>query len=66
MDRALVVRAQQGDHDAFERLAAEVAPGLDVVARLITRDPDRAKDAVQDTLIRAWRDLPTLRDPERF
>ena len=50
MDRALVVRAQQGDHDAFERLAAEVAPGLDVVARLITRDPDRAKDAVQDTL----------------
>ena len=66
MDRALVVRAQQGDHDAFERLAAEVAPGLDVVARLITRDPDRAKDAVQDALIRAWRDLPTLRDPERF
>src|SRR6476619_5949674 len=66
MDRTLVVRAQRGDHVAFERLAAEVAPGLDVVARLITRDPERAKDAVQEALVRAWRDLPGLRDPERF
>src|SRR5207342_504343 len=66
MDRTLVVRAQRGDHVAFERLAAEVAPGLDVVARLITRDPERAKDAVQEALARAWRDLPTLRDPDRF
>src|SRR4029079_6468056 len=65
MDRTLVVRAQRGDHVAFERLAAEVAPGPDVVARLITRDPDRAKDAVQEALIRAWRDLPTLRAPDR-
>ena len=66
MDRALVVRAQQGDHDAFERLATEIAPGLDVVARLITRDPERAKDAVQEALVRAWRDLPTLHDPDKF
>jgi RNA polymerase sigma-70 factor, ECF subfamily len=66
MDRTLVVRAQRGDHGAFERLATETAPGLDVVARLITRDPERAKDAVQEALVRAWRDLPTLRDPDRF
>jgi RNA polymerase sigma-70 factor (ECF subfamily) len=61
-----VEQAQRGDHGAFERLAGTVAPGLDVVARLITRDPERAKDAVQETLVRAWRDLPTLRDPDRF
>jgi RNA polymerase sigma-70 factor (ECF subfamily) len=30
------------------------------------RDADRAMDAVQSALIRAWRDLPTLRDPDRF
>ena len=23
-------------------------------------------DAVQNALLRAWRDLPTLRDPDRF
>jgi len=39
---------------------------LDAVARLIVRDPELARDAVQDTLIRAWRDLPGLRDPDRF
>ena len=30
------------------------------------RDADRATDAVQNALVRAWRDLPTLRDPDRF
>src|SRR4029079_17704671 len=38
---------------------------LDAVARLILRDPELARDAVQDTFIRAWRDLPGLRDPDR-
>jgi len=39
---------------------------LDAAARLILRDPELARDAVQDALIRAWRDLPGLRDPDRF
>ena len=66
MDRDLVVRARAGDRDAFGRLAAGAISRLDAVARLITRDPERAKDAVQETLARAWRDLPGLRDPDRF
>jgi RNA polymerase sigma-70 factor (ECF subfamily) len=66
MDRELVVRAQRGDHDAFEHLARGAAPRLESVARLVTGDPDRAKDAVQEALVRTWRDLPTLRDPDRF
>ena len=36
------------------------------VARLILRDSERAEDAVQDALIRAWQDLRGLRDPNRF
>ena len=39
---------------------------LEAVARLILRDQELARDAVQDAYIRAWRDLPGLRDPERF
>jgi RNA polymerase sigma-70 factor (ECF subfamily) len=33
---------------------------------LILRDPDAADDAAQETLVRAWRDLPGLRAPDRF
>ncbi len=66
MDQDLVVRARGGDREAFARLAAAAISRLDAVARLITRDPERAKDAVQESLARAWRDLPTLRDPDRF
>ena len=66
MQRELVERAQRGDHDAFATLAGATIGRLDGAARLILRDPERAKDAVQDAFVRAWRDLPTLRDPDRF
>ncbi len=66
MDRQLVERAQGGDRTAFASIVAASIGPLDRVARLITRDPERAKDAVQETLIKAWRDLPRLRDPDRF
>jgi RNA polymerase sigma-70 factor (ECF subfamily) len=64
--RGLIDRAQRGDHDAFAELVDGSIRRLDAAARLILRDPDLAQDAVQDTLIRAWRDLPGLREPDRF
>jgi RNA polymerase sigma-70 factor, ECF subfamily len=64
--RALVEQARQGDHDAFTALAGEAISRLDAAARLTLRDSELARDAVQDALVRAWRDLPGLRDPERF
>ena len=66
MERELVERARRGDHDAFAVLAAATIDRLDSTARLILGDPDLAKDAVQEALFRAWRELPTLRDPDRF
>jgi RNA polymerase sigma-70 factor (ECF subfamily) len=64
--RGLVERARQGDHDAFAELARAAVVRLDQAARLIVRDPELARDGVQDGLIRAWHDLPGLRDPARF
>jgi RNA polymerase sigma-70 factor (ECF subfamily) len=64
--RDLVRRAQQGDQDAFAALTGPVVARLDAAARLILRDGELARDAVQDSMVRAWRDLPGLRDPDRF
>jgi RNA polymerase sigma-70 factor (ECF subfamily) len=64
--RQLVERAKRGDHDAFAELVHAAITELDTVARLILRDRELARDAVQDGLIRAWRDLQSLRDPDRF
>jgi RNA polymerase sigma-70 factor (ECF subfamily) len=64
--RWLVEQARKGDHDAFSELARGAVVRLDQAARLILRDPELARDAVQEGLIRAWRDLPGLRDPDRF
>jgi len=64
--RLLVERAQRGDHDAFSELARAAVVRLDRAARLVLRDAEFARDAVQEALIRAWRDLPGLREPDRF
>ena len=63
---ALVERAQRGDQAAFERIATAAFPRLWDIARRLLRDQNAAEDAVQDCLLRAWRDLRALRDPARF
>jgi RNA polymerase sigma-70 factor (ECF subfamily) len=64
--RELVERARRGDHDAFAALIGATVAHLESVARLILRDPELARDAVQEAYIRAWRDLRGLRDLDRF
>lgn len=64
--RGLVERAKRGDHDAFALLVGAAASRLLGASRLILRDPELAHDATQDALVRAWRGLPALRDPDRF
>ena len=66
MHRALVDRAQQGDGEAFDALARVVGDRCMAIACRILRDADLAEDAVQAALITAWRELRTLRDPDRF
>lgn len=62
----LVERAQRGDHAAFDALATGAYHRLYAIARRILRDEYAVQDAVQDTLVRAWRDLRGLRDRSRF
>lgn len=64
--RDLVIRAREGDRDAFSELAARSIGRLIAVARMILRDEYAAQDAVQEAFIDAWRSLRGLRDPDRF
>ena len=66
MQVELVERASRGDREAFTSLAASHVDRCYAVAYRILRDPHRAQDATQQALLGAWRDLPTLRDVERF
>ena len=50
-----IERAKRGDHDAFAAIVDARLARLDAAARLILRDGELARDAVQDALIRAWR-----------
>jgi RNA polymerase sigma-70 factor (ECF subfamily) len=64
--RDIVERAMRGDRDAFGMLVSQTIDRMYGIATRILRDADLAEDAVQGALITAWRQLPTLRDPDRF
>jgi RNA polymerase sigma-70 factor (ECF subfamily) len=66
VDHELVSLAQQGDRAAFERVALEISDELFAIASGLLRDRDAAADAFQVALVRIWRDLPSLRDRDRF
>jgi RNA polymerase sigma-70 factor, ECF subfamily len=63
---SLIDRARDGDRDAFGALAASSIDRLHAIAMRVVHDHSGAEDAVQSTLLKAWRDLPSLRDPARF
>jgi len=64
--RTLVDRAKQGDEEAFGALVRAVGDRCIFIAHRILRDVDLAEDAVQVALVQMWRELPALRDPDRF
>jgi DNA-directed RNA polymerase specialized sigma24 family protein len=62
----LVERARSGDEEAFASLARGAGDRLLAIAYRILRDLGLAEDAVQQTLVLAWRELPSLRDVDKF
>jgi len=66
VDRRLVELAQEGDEDAFDALVRATGDRCLGIAYRILRDVGLAEDAVQAAYLSAWRELRTLRDPDRF
>ena len=62
----LVERARAGDRSAFEALLDRwLDQAFRIALAILGREAD-ARDATQDAFLLAWRELPKLRDPERF
>jgi RNA polymerase sigma-70 factor (ECF subfamily) len=62
----LIERARAGDREAFGSIATSVVDRLFATAVRILNNRQDAEDAVQTALVDAWRDLPKLRDVDRF
>lgn len=64
--RALVLRAQSGDREAFDALLRDIAPPLHRYVSRVTGDAALADDVVQETLITIVRKLTWLSDAALF
>jgi RNA polymerase sigma-70 factor (ECF subfamily) len=67
MDPAMgrvIERWRGGDRDAFEEVVDRYGLKLLRTARLILRDDGLAQDAVQETFLKAWQRIGSLRDED--
>jgi RNA polymerase sigma-70 factor, ECF subfamily len=66
IELARVAAAQAGDEAAYDALIRPRIRGLLRLSTSIMGSEPDGQDAVQDACLAAWRELPRLRDPERF
>jgi len=64
-DEILVVAAILGNLDAFEELVVRYRPAVVRLARTIV-GTDYAEDVAQDSLLLAFKALPTIEEPPKF
>jgi RNA polymerase sigma-70 factor (ECF subfamily) len=66
LTRSQVDLARSGDPDAFEALVSDRMEAVFRLGLAILGDEADAADAAQEAVIAAWRELPRLREPDRF
>jgi RNA polymerase sigma-70 factor (ECF subfamily) len=62
----LVIRSQRGDRTAFDQLLKPKLLWMYTIAVSRVQNNNDAEDVVQESLYRAWKDLPHLKDPKQF
>jgi len=62
----LIKLAVQGDRDAFIRLIREIENSLYNTAISMLRKEEDVADAIQETILKAYKSMHTLREPQYF
>ncbi|WP_427180997.1 RNA polymerase sigma factor [Paenibacillus sp. TC-CSREp1] len=62
----LIQQAIQGDRDAFIRLIRDIEHSLYNTAISMLRKEEDAADAIQETILKAYKSMHTLREPRYF
>lgn len=65
-DEQLIERTLSGDQEAFGSLVTKYQDRLNRMALAILRDPEEAKDVVQETFLQAYVNLAGFRRSSRF
>ena len=65
-DDLLLIAAQAGDHQAFVELCRRCSPMVKKRIFSIAKNQEDTEDALQDTLLRAFRHLPAFRRSCKF
>ena len=66
MEDLTLERAKRGDADAFEALMTPEEGHVWALCLRMLGNTEEARDAAQETMIRAWRALPSFRGEARF
>lgn len=62
----LVIQAIQGDREAFIRLIRDIENSLYNTAKSMLRKEEDVADAIQETILNAYKSVHTLREPRYF
>ena len=65
-EREVYRAAIHGDREAFEMIIRTQSRPMFAIAYGILQNREEAEDAVQDALVKAWKSLWRVRDPEKF
>ena len=65
-DRNLIHQTLKGNPRAFDPLVQKYQPMVYARARLLVQNPQDAEDLTQEVFIKAYQNLPKLRDASRF
>ena len=65
-DRDLIHQTLKGDSQAFDTLVQKYQPMIYSQAQRLVRNPQDAEDLTQEVFIKAYQNLPKLRDVNRF